>query len=128
MYNEYTFQRKACDSCGKLATFCCSKCRIRLCYICNIDLTFKELKRIARCFQCGGKLRQACEKNKGKDSYFSLPRKVATANTTTTIPNTPAAMNITVGGSSGGCVGEGEGEIVCVGVRVGVEAGVGGTP
>jgi hypothetical protein len=45
------------DSCGELAIFFCPKCRIRLCYKCNMTLTLKDLKKIDACLQCGEKLR-----------------------------------------------------------------------
>jgi hypothetical protein len=57
MCNECVFERKVCDSCGELATFCCRKCRIRLCYKCNVTLTLNGLKDIDACLQCGEKLR-----------------------------------------------------------------------
>ena len=57
MCNVCAFERKVCDSCGELATFCCPKCQIRLCYKCHITLTLENLKEINECFQCGEKLR-----------------------------------------------------------------------
>jgi len=57
MCNKCVFEHKVCDSCGKKATFCCSKCGIRLCYRCNVTLTLENLKEIDTCLQCGEKLR-----------------------------------------------------------------------
>ena len=55
MFNAFVLKRKVCNSCGELATFCCPKCRIRLCYKCNVTLILENLKKIDTCFKCGGK-------------------------------------------------------------------------
>ena len=55
MFNPFVLKRKVCNSCGELATFCCPKCRIRLCYKCNTTLILENLKKIDTCFKCGGK-------------------------------------------------------------------------